>query len=99
MPKAIPLAIFYIFFNVLLGILVTAFGSDPMVADSVGSGGASSYQVGATTDEDLSTVEAGGWVRGLRVTLFDLPWWLQTLFWTFEVGVLALIIYALVRGI
>lgn len=99
MAKAMPLAIGFIMINVLLGIMVTAFANDPLNTESVGKAGAINSEITTSTDDDLSITTADGWLSKFTTQLFGLPWWLQTMFYTFEVAGLLLIVYALIRGI
>lgn len=93
---AISMALFYVMFNVLLFIIISAFGQDGIV---VGKSGGTSLNINTSSTEDVSSVKATSWLSGFGNSITGMPWWLSLIFVLFETGGLALTIYALIRGI
>jgi hypothetical protein len=89
----------FIFFNVLLFIIISALGQDGY---NVGTP-ASSVNIGVdeniTESTTISYGESKGWFSGFVNTLYNLPWWINTLFVVGEFSVLTIIILAWLRGL
>jgi len=96
--SAMKMTIFYIIFNLLIIIMITAFAYD-------------SVDIGSSDDDldiqlndsagstDFHVSDADSWFSRFTVALFNLPWWASLLFTTYQLAGLSLIIYALIRGI
>lgn len=88
-----------ILFNILMYFVIYAANADPAVG-SIGSGGISlQNSVNGTTAEDISSVSAAHWYDGFNVSVFDLPWWVNIFYITFQAILISLSIYALIRGL
>ena len=96
---AVPLTVFFIFFNVVLFLIIGAFGSDSMNDGAVGSGGGGYAEFEGSTNDDLSMTNGEGWLSGFKVQFFGLPGWVQLLLTVFEISIFSLAVYALIRGI
>ena len=96
---AIPLTLGFILFNIILSFIIISFGMDSTTPYDPGTTGSSTLNINSTSDDDVSTTRASGWMSGFRNTLSGLPWWLNTIFIFIEVGVLGLCVYALIRGL
>jgi hypothetical protein len=86
----------YIFFNVILFIIISAFGQDSV---TIGTASGSTVSLNSSTSEDTTTVKATGWLSGFVTQINNFPWWFNTLFAMLEISFLALLIYGLIRGL
>jgi len=95
------LTLAFVVFNILVYILVQAFGSD-LYAEQIGSVGAigdAARRANETQTNqliqwpDLSWIDQLGWIIG------DLPWWLTVFAFSFQLIFVAVIIAAWVRGL
>jgi hypothetical protein len=54
---------------------------------------------GVTSTSDISIVQARSWTDGFNVSVFNLPDYVNIFYVTFQIIILALSIYMLIRGI
>ena len=103
MPKAVPLTLGYLFFNVLLSVMLIAVGNDPHVSDDVGTPGyvSSALDINQTDidDDSSSFFKIDRWIKNYVSTILDMPWWLLGLYSFMQITFIGIIIYALVRGL
>ena len=90
---ALTYAVAFIFFNVLLFILISAYGLEGV---DIGTSGTNALNY--DTNNTQMTASAPSVLSGFYTTISDLPWWLDVLLVTFEVSMGGLILYGLVRG-
>jgi hypothetical protein len=87
----------WIFFNMIIIIMIYAFGNDSV---TIGTYSSSSVNIddNTSTTTDLSIAHATGFISSFRAGISGLPWWLNLLLGMIDISFLALIIYALIRG-
>lgn len=88
----------WIFFNLILIIMIAAFGQDSI---SIGSYSTGSINIdgNTSTNDDISLSKGTGFIDSFRTGITGLPWWLNLVFVVVEFSFLGLIIYALIRGL
>lgn len=87
-----------ILFNIIMYVFIYYANSDDSI-DNVGSGNAQYETLNSTTDEDISASQMKGFFSGFNVSVFDMPWWVNIFYVTFQAVLFILAIYMLIRGI
>ena len=94
------LMLVYILFNVLLAIVIIAFGSAGVNIGDAGSQYSSNdYSTGTYNSSTTTSGAVATFTQGWSNTLGGLPWWAQMLFVTFELTLFSLGVIGIVRGI
>jgi len=87
-----------ILFNIVMYILIYSANADSSIG-TIGSTSDLQYKINATTNEDISTTSVTHWYSGFQISVFDMPWYVDLFYVTFQGIMLGLSIYALIRGL
>lgn len=88
-----------ILFNIIMYVFIYYANADTTISGDVGSGSASYSDLNSTTNEDIKASQMKGFFSGFNVSVFDMPWWVNIFYVTFQAILFALSIYMLIRGI
>ena len=87
-----------IIFNIIMYIVIYSANADSTIG-SVGSGNSNTYNITASTNDNLSSTGVTHWYSGFQVSVFNLPWWINIFYVTFQGLLVAISIYAMIRGL
>ena len=87
-----------IIFNIIMYIVIYSANADSTIG-SIGQGKSNSYNISASTTDNLSTTGVTHWYSGFQVSVFNLPWWVNIFYVTLQAFLITLSIYALIRGL
>lgn len=95
----IALVVGIILFNILMYAVVYEANADTTIGSAVGSGIGVAGTVNACTANDISMTQDTSWISGFNVSVFNMPWWVNIFYVTFQFMLLTLGIYAMIRGL
>lgn len=89
-----------ILFNILMYVVIYSANADATVSD-IGENSNLQYKINATTSENLKTTSVTHWYSGFNVGVFisDDAWWVSIFYVTLQGILLAVAIYAMIRGL
>lgn len=87
-----------ILFNILMYVVVYSANSDANF-DDIGNVDDMTYNINATTTENISTASVTHWYDGFNIAVFNLPWWINIFYVTFQGILIAVSLYSMVRGL
>ena len=86
-------------FNIFMYIVIYSANADSSVSDVIGSGNNLDYNINASTTEELSTTGVTSWYSGFDVSVFNMPWWINIFYVTFQGLLITISIYSMIRGL
>ena len=87
-----------ILFNIVMYIFIKSANADPNFNDLGTYNQNVSYADGSTTS-DISVTSSKGWLSGFDIGVFGLPWWASLFYVTFQLIIISLSAYAMIRGL
>ena len=87
-----------ILFNIVMYIFIFSANADSSIG-TIGSTSDLQYKINATTNENISTTSVTHWYSGFQISVFNLPWYIDLFYVTFQGLLLGLSIYSLIRGL
>lgn len=87
-----------ILFNILMYVIIYFANQDSTVG-SIGNSASMSNRINQSEyQEGVTVLNAAHWYDGFNVSVFNLPWWVNIFYVTFQGVLVAVSIYAMLRG-
>ena len=87
-----------ILFNILMYFVIYAANADETIG-RIGSGNSNTYNISASTNDNISSTGVTHWYSGFQVSVFNMPWYVNIFYVTFQGLLIALSVYAMIRGL
>jgi len=88
-----------ILFNIFMYILLRVANADALLTSDLGSYNQNYVFPNGTTTQEISVITASSWTDGFNVSVFNMPWWVNIFYVTFQLVIISLSIFMLIRGI